>query len=115
MSVIDDYFAKLTTPEREALERVRRIVLATAPTATEVITYGMPGFKYQGKYLIAFCQFRDHLSVFPGSGAIAELAEQLKDYKQSKGTIQFTLDHPLPDSIIQQMVQSRVTAIGQAA
>jgi uncharacterized protein YdhG (YjbR/CyaY superfamily) len=49
MGVIDDYFAKIEPPERTELERIRRIVHETVPEAKEVITYGMPGFKYQGK------------------------------------------------------------------
>lgn len=111
MSVIDDYFKNVAAPERAELQRVRDIVKLTAPEAEEVITYGMPGFKYKKKYLVAFAAFKDHLSIFPGSTPIGELSEKLKDFKQSKGTIQFTLNHSLPDELIQQLVKLRIKEI----
>lgn len=112
MSVMDDYLNKLGEPERAALERVRRIVKTVVPGAEEVITYAMPGFKYKGKYLIAFAPFKDHLSVFPGSSAPEALKDKLGGFKQSKGTIQFTLDNPLPEEIIKELVAIRVAEIG---
>jgi uncharacterized protein YdhG (YjbR/CyaY superfamily) len=111
MSVIDDYLKKVDQPERGELERIRKLIRSVAPDATEVMTYGMPGFKYQGKYLIAYAAFRDHLSVFPGAGATQALKSQLAGYKLSKGTIQFTLDTPLSDDIIKQLVKHRTKAI----
>lgn len=111
MSVVDDYLKNVSESGRAELERVRRIINETAPEAEEVITYGMPGFKYKKKYLIAFAEFKDHLSVFPGSAPTAELKEQLTEFKTSKGTIQFTVDKPLPKDIIQQLVTSRVKSI----
>ena len=114
MSVIDDYLANVVEPQKVALEHVREIVKQTAPTATEVITYGMPGFKYKGKYLIAFASFKDHLSVFPGAGAIEATKDQLINYKMSKGTIQFTVDKPLPDKIIAKIITIRMSQIDTA-
>jgi uncharacterized protein YdhG (YjbR/CyaY superfamily) len=111
MSVIDEYLKGLSEPQRQALEHVRQIVHKTAAEAVEVITYGMPGFKYKGKYLISFGAFKDHLSVFPGAEPIDSLKAQLKDYKLSKGTIQFTLEHPLPDAVIKELVRGSVARI----
>ncbi len=110
MSVIDSYLANVSEPQRAELERVRRIVAATVPDAEEVITYAMPGFKYRGKYLIAFAAFKDHLSVFPGAGAVAGLQDQLGDFRLSKGTVQFTLERPLPEAIIRDLTIARQAA-----
>ena len=111
MSVIDDYFEPLNQPEREALERVRRIIKQTAPEAEEVISYGMPGFKYKGKYLFGFAPFKNHLSLFPASEPIAVMGEKLKSFKLSKGTIQFTHDHQVPEDLIVDLVHIRMKAI----
>jgi uncharacterized protein YdhG (YjbR/CyaY superfamily) len=67
MSVVDEYLDDLTPGNREELEYIRRLVNQTVPDAEEVITYGMPGFKYKGKYLIAYGAFKDHCSLFPGA------------------------------------------------
>jgi uncharacterized protein YdhG (YjbR/CyaY superfamily) len=63
----------------------------------------MPGYKYKGKYLISFGAFKNHMSIFPGANATAELERELAAYRQSKGTIQFTNEHPLSDKVIQKL------------
>lgn len=114
MSIIDDLLAECPVHERTELEHVRQIIKQTSPDAEEVITYGMPGFKYKKKYLIAFGAFSDHLSIFPGAQVIHDFSSRLEDYTCSKGTIQFTLDHRLPDNLIRDIVTSRMATIDSA-
>ncbi|HSW79963.1 MAG TPA: DUF1801 domain-containing protein [Candidatus Saccharimonadales bacterium] len=111
MTVIDTYLKTISEADAAELERIRDIVHEVVPEATEVITYGMPGFKYKGKYLVAFNSFKDHLSIFPGAKPTAVLSDKLGEYKLSKGTIQFTLEKPLPDSLIKEMIDVRVAEI----
>lgn len=111
MSVVDEYFEKLEPEQRTELERIRKIVRKNYPEAEEVITYGMPGFKYKGKYLVSFNAFKDHLSLFPGSKPIEKLSGKLKSYKTSKGTIQFTLDNPIPEELIRDILAVRAADI----
>jgi uncharacterized protein YdhG (YjbR/CyaY superfamily) len=108
MTVVDDYLKKADPVQRDALEHVRSVIKQIAPDAEEVITYGMPGFKYNGKYLISFAGFKDHMSVFPGADPVATLADKLKPFKTSKGTVQFTLEKPLPDDLLIEIVQGCV-------
>jgi len=112
MSLIDDYLKNVTEPQKSQLERVRTIIKDLLPGAEEVISYGMPGFKYHGKYVIGFAAFKDHLSLFPTAEPIEVLKDRLKDYKLAKGTIQFTVDTPVPQEIIEELVKIRLTSIG---
>lgn len=96
MSVIDDYLNKLENPQRNELQRIRTIVHDTAPNSEEVISYKMPAFKYKGKYLIGFNVFKDHLSLFPTSEPIELMKDDLKNFKLSRGTIQFSVENPIP-------------------
>ena len=114
MSAVDDYLAGMSAPQKDALERIRTIIKQTAPEAEEVLSYGMPGFKYKGKYLIGFAAFKDHMSVFPTSGPVEALKEQLRAFTISKGTVQFTLDNPIPSALLQAMVLHRLSTISQA-
>jgi uncharacterized protein YdhG (YjbR/CyaY superfamily) len=111
MSVIDEFFEYIDPPERSELQRIRNIVHETVPDAVEVISYGMPGFKYKGKYLITFNAWKDHLSLFPGAEAVEVLRDKLQDYSLSKGTIRFTLDSPLPEPLIKDILLVRVADI----
>ncbi|HSX02219.1 MAG TPA: DUF1801 domain-containing protein [Candidatus Saccharimonadia bacterium] len=113
MSVIDDYLQQVEPPQRAELERVRRIIQQVAPEAVETISYAMPAFKYRGKYLAAFAAFKDHLSLFPTAEPVAALQTRLGDFATSKGTIQFTIDKPLPEPLIRDLMAHRLRAIEQ--
>jgi uncharacterized protein YdhG (YjbR/CyaY superfamily) len=78
-----------------------------APRAEEVISYGMPGYKYHGM-LVYFAAFKNHCSFFPGSSRIIKMYDELKEYKTSKGSIQFTIDKPLPVSLVKKIVKARM-------
>src|SRR5438105_2943289 len=105
---IDDYIALQPQKVRVVLEKLRFTIQKAAPKAEEVISYGIPAFKYNG-ILVYFAAFKNHCSFFPGSKAvIAEFKEQLKLFKTSAGTIRFTLEKPLPSSLVTKIVKMRV-------
>ena len=104
---IDDYLSTLPEKVRLVLEKLRRTIKSVAPNAEEVISYGMPGFKYHGP-LVYFAAFKDHCSFFPGSSQIVHLHDELKAYKASKGTIQFTMAKPIPVSLVKKIVKARM-------
>lgn len=104
MSVIDDYLSGLPPSQSKALTHVYRLVKSEVPETTDAISYGMPTLKYKNRNLIHFAAFKDHLSIFPTVAPLDELADELKDYRKSKGTLQFTEDKPMPDELIIKLV-----------
>ena len=105
---IDSYLAAVPQDMKPVLEKLRHNIILAAPEAEEVISYGMPAFKYHGM-LVYFAAFKNHCSFFPASGLlIKEMATELAAYKTSKGTIQFTIDKPLPAALVKKMVKMRV-------
>ena len=107
ISDVDRYLAALPDDVRAALEKLRKTIKAVAPIATEKISYGMPMFFHQGM-LVGYAAFKNHCSLFPGGGIIAQFAQELEGYKTSKGTIQFTLDKPLPVTLVKKIVKARM-------
>ena len=76
--------------------------------ATEVVSYGIPMFKYNGM-LVGYAAFKSHCSLFPtGSGVLDRFEKELKGYRTSKGTIQFPPDKPLRDALVKKIVKARV-------
>ena len=71
------------------------------------MSYGMPGFQYKGHYLIGYAAFKSHLSIFPTSLPIEMLPEELNNFVTSKGTIRFTVEHPLSEKIIIKLIELR--------
>jgi uncharacterized protein YdhG (YjbR/CyaY superfamily) len=104
---VEEYLNALPEAPRRALEKIRVIIKSTAPKAEELISYGMPGYKYHGP-LVYMAAFKDHLSFFPGSSQIIKLYDELKNFKTSKGTIQFTVEKPLPAGIVKKIVKARM-------
>jgi uncharacterized protein YdhG (YjbR/CyaY superfamily) len=104
----NEWLARLAPEQRAAIEKLRSQILAVAPGAEEVISYGQPTFKLHG-HLVGYGAFKKHLSFFPmNSAVIAEHAGKLAGYATSKGTIQFTPDKPIPAAIIKAIVKARI-------
>src|SRR5579863_6475977 len=105
----DEYLAGIPEPARSTLQHVRAVIRSVIPAETvEVISYGMPMFKYNGM-LVGYAAFKKHCSLFPtGSGVLDRLEKELKGLRTSKGTIQFPPDKPLPDSLVKKIVRARV-------
>jgi uncharacterized protein YdhG (YjbR/CyaY superfamily) len=106
---IDDYLARLDTPERSTLERLRASIAAALPDAEQGMAYGAPAFKVGGKAVAGFAAAKDHLTYLPHSGSVlAELEDELAGYKWSKGALQFPVDAPLPDALVQKLINTRL-------
>jgi uncharacterized protein YdhG (YjbR/CyaY superfamily) len=105
---VDEYLAGVPEPAHTTLEKVRALILKSAPPeTTEGISYGVPMFKYKGM-LLGFAAFQNHCSLFPGPSVISLLADELSKYPTSKGTIRFPVDKPLPAALLKKIVKARV-------
>jgi uncharacterized protein YdhG (YjbR/CyaY superfamily) len=108
---VEAYLAKVPEPARTTLEKVRATIRSAVPKeSTEGMSYGMPAFRFKGA-LVGYAAFKDHCSFFPMSAAlIDEMADELKGYRTSKGTLQFPMDKPLPAALVKKMVKARIAA-----
>jgi uncharacterized protein YdhG (YjbR/CyaY superfamily) len=104
---IDEYLMDQPEKVRVVLEKLRHTIKQAAPKAEEVISYKMPAFKYHGM-LVYFAAFKNHCSFFPGSTSGLTEIKELKEYITSKGTLQFTVDKPLPVTLVKKIVKLRV-------
>ena len=105
---VDEYLARVPEPARSTLNKVRAVIRAALPAeATEVISYGIPAFKYK-RVLIWYAAFADHCSLFPTASVIEKFKDELTAYRVSKGTIHFPVDKPLPTALLKKMVKLRM-------
>lgn len=112
MSVVDDYLQGVEPERRAALERIRAIVRQVVPDVEEALSYGMPAFKYRKRPLLGFTARPHHLSVHPFSPAVIEsLRHELVLQDLSKGTIRFTLDNPIPEATLREIIARRMAEI----
>jgi len=106
---IDDYLAGLDEPKRGTLSELRRTILEIIPQAEQCISYGVPAFKVDGKTVVGFAAFKDHLSYLPHSGHVfQELPDELADYPKSTGALRFPIDKPLPKALVKKLIAVRM-------
>jgi uncharacterized protein YdhG (YjbR/CyaY superfamily) len=97
------------------LTKLRRAIKAAAPKADETISYGIVGFKHNGKSLAYFGYWTNHLALYGfGSDFIDAHAAELKAYDLDKGTLRFTAEKPLPDRLVTKIVKARIAEIEKA-
>jgi uncharacterized protein YdhG (YjbR/CyaY superfamily) len=104
---IDEYIAAAPEGVQPILRRTRALIRAAAPDAKETIAWGMPTFRGHHN-LVHYASHKAHLGLYPGAEAMAHFQDALKEYKTSKGAIQFPYAKPLPEALITEIVRFRV-------
>ena len=105
---IDAYLATVPSTHRVALQRVRSIVRKCYPAAEECFCYHLPAFRLNGKAFVAFRSSKSHCSIHPLSGTvIPSLKSKLAGFESSRGTIRFTPEKPVPESLVKAILRVR--------
>jgi uncharacterized protein YdhG (YjbR/CyaY superfamily) len=107
----DDYLAAVTEDNRAALQKLRKAIKRAAPKAEECISYQLPAFRLNGRFLVAYGAATNHCAFYPGS-TIKALKNELKGYDTSKGTIRFPASTPLPAALVCKLVRLRIEERG---
>lgn len=102
---IDAYIARFPEHVQELLRQMRNIIHTTEPRAEEAIRYDMPAFLLQGRHLVLFAAFRNHIGFYSVPTEHPDFAEDFTAYKTGSGSVQFPLDKPLPEKLIRKIVQ----------
>ncbi len=103
---IDTYVAEFPLEIQEICKQLRVTIRKAAPEAEDIISYGMPAFK-QNRTLVYFAVCKNHIGFYPTSSGIREFKHEFKDYKWSKGAVQFPLSKPMPYKLIARIVKFR--------
>lgn len=106
-TTIDEYISTFPPETQAVLQSVRKTIREAAPKAQEKISWRMPTFYYLGN-LVHFAAFKNHLGFYPGASGVAVFQEELKEYKTSKGAVQFPYKKPVPLALIQKIVAFRI-------
>ena len=109
---VDDYLAALPAEKQARMRELRSWIKSAAPEAEEVITYKMPGFKLNGKFLVSYDAYKHHFSLFPASvGVEKSLGTEIEPFVTGKGTISFTDDKPLTKAMVETIIKVRLAEV----
>ena len=105
---IDSYVAAFPADVQKVLEKIRKAISICDRRFTEAISYGIPTFRIDGKNVIHFAGFKNHVGVYPAPRGAEEFADELSRYKGGKGTVQFPLDKDIPYDLIERIARYRI-------
>ena len=111
IETIDQYITQAPARSQMALQQVRAAIQSAEPDATEAISYAIPTFKLSGKNLVHFAGYEKHIGFYATPSGHHSFANELAQYKQGKGSVQFPLDTPMPLDLITRMTQFRSNEI----
>jgi uncharacterized protein YdhG (YjbR/CyaY superfamily) len=105
---VEEYIQTFPKEIQILLEKVRTTIQKTVPEAIESIAYGMPAYKTNGKPLVYFAGFKNHIGFYATPSGHEKFAKELSKYKQGKSSVQFPIHEPLPLDLIERIVAFRV-------
>ena len=107
-STVDEYIATFPADVQEILQQVRRTILGVVPEAGEKISYQIPTITMDGRALLYFSGWKQHISVYPIPAGDEALAAEIEPYRAGKGTLKFPLNKPIPYDLIARLAQAFV-------
>ena len=108
-ALVTAHLRKYSGEQRASLELIREQISVELPGAKEVIKYGIPTFVIDGVPILGFSGYKNHNSLFPYSGSVtSRLEKELAKYEQTKGSIHFPIDKPIPKTLLKKIIKAKM-------
>jgi uncharacterized protein YdhG (YjbR/CyaY superfamily) len=108
---MDEYIKTFPNDIQSILEKMRQTIRKAAPEAVEAISYQMPTFKLNGKNLVHFAAWKNHIGFYPTPSGTETFKKELSPYKRTKGSVQFPIELPIPYDLVEKIVIFRMKEI----
>jgi uncharacterized protein YdhG (YjbR/CyaY superfamily) len=101
---VEEYIASFPKDVQKILKEVRETIKAAAPQAEESISYGIPGYKFDGP-VAYFAGYKNHIGFYATPNGHEAFRDELTGYRQGKGSVQFPIGEPMPLKLISRVVK----------
>lgn len=108
---VNAYINSFEGQTKERLSEMRNLVKDILPDSKERISYNIPAYFIDGKLIVYFAGYANHIGMYPGrtnSKAYNDLAEK---YAHGKSTARFAHNEPLPKAIIKKFIKLRLAEV----
>lgn len=110
---IDEYIKRFPIATEKKLVQMRELIKKNAPSAVEDIKYGIPTFILDGKNLVHFAAYKNHIGFYPTTSPMVFFKKELTQYKQGRGSVQFPFEKPMPLNLIREIVSFRIAEVSK--
>ena len=101
---VQEYLDSFPDDTKRVLHRVQQSVRSVIPYSDEVISYGIPTYRLEGRPVVHFAGWKQHVSIYPVPDGDAATELALAPYRSGRGTLKFSLDEPLPYELIERAI-----------
>jgi uncharacterized protein YdhG (YjbR/CyaY superfamily) len=106
------YIAGQPKPAQASLRQMRATIRKAVPAAVEGMSYGIPGYKLNGRVLLYFAAWKQHYAVYPATAGVqAACQRELARYEVGKGTIRFPIDEAVPARLVAKVAKVRAAEV----
>ena len=106
-ATVVEYIAAQSVEAQPRLRELRATIRAALPEAAELISYGMPTYKF-GAGAVCFGAAKRHCALY--GSALDAFPEDVRGFDTSKGTVRFPLDRPIPEELVRKLVVAKAAA-----
>ena len=115
-SEVDEYIARCPKEAQGGLAKIRAVIWAAAPGATErtdyfqMPGYSYPGFDYDGMF--AWFSFKKpHIRLHLRPPVVEEHREELAGYATTKAIVSLPTGKPVPTTLVKKLVKASLKAM----
>jgi uncharacterized protein YdhG (YjbR/CyaY superfamily) len=113
LASVDAYIAALPPQAQAIAHRLRALVHAAAPGATEAVRYGMPAFQANGVTFLHLGVWKRHAGFYPVYCGDAAFEAAVRPFRSGKDTVRFDLAGEPPADLVTRIVQAQASRAAQ--
>ncbi len=102
---VQEYLDSFPDDVAAVLRQVQDRIRAAAPGADEVISYGIPTLRLEGRALVHYAGWKKHVSIYPAPEDTSSIEPEIARYVAGRGTLKFPLSEPMPLELIEKVAQ----------
>lgn len=108
MNEVEEYLKGFDGIALERALQLRKLCHQLIPGSEEAMRYGIPTLRLNGKNIVHLAAYKNHTGFYPGAACMKAFSGKLSSFKTGPGSVQFPHSVPLPEELIQKMVEFRL-------
>ena len=112
---VDEYIRSFPAEVQVILEQVRQVIRNAVPGCAETISYQMPTITIDGRSLVHFAGWKNHLGLYPVPVGDEAFEQLVAPYRAAKDSARFRYDRAVPTDVVERIVLLLLDQRGPAA